>query len=75
MTKGGKKIIGNRLPDWLIDDDNNNVRATSIIVFLLVVCMSLTKDTSTRGCVRLIGSSHQCLGNYEKFPALSPGTD
>lgn len=32
MMKGGKKIIGNRLPTWLIDDDG--VLVTSIVVFL-----------------------------------------
>lgn len=33
MMKDGKKIIGNRLPTWLIDDDDG-VLVTSIIVFL-----------------------------------------
>lgn len=33
MMKDGKKIIGNRLPTWLIDDDDC-VLVTSIIVFL-----------------------------------------
>lgn len=46
--KGGKRIIGNRRPNWLIDDDddddndndNDNELMTSIIMFLfrLYVC-------------------------------------
>lgn len=44
MTKGGKKIIGNRLPNWLIDDDNNNVRATSIINCVFISCMYVINE-------------------------------
>lgn len=41
--KGGKRIIGNRRPNWLIDDDvddDDNELMTSIIMFLfrLYVC-------------------------------------
>lgn len=50
--KGGKRIIGNRRPNWLIDDDDDdddddNELMTSIIMFLFRLwCMLLLKHTS-----------------------------